>query len=64
MQVRDVQVVDARADVVDRSIRSALLGTGLVRADGQALDRNAFVREVLTLIHVSLTFLIKAGNER
>ena len=44
---------DARQDVVARSLRSALVASNLLTADGQSLSRNAFIREVLTLIHVS-----------
>ena len=44
---------EIKQGVVGQSLQSALIESGLLRADGQTLERNAFVREVLTLIHVS-----------
>ncbi|KAH8116154.1 hypothetical protein DFH11DRAFT_1542919 [Phellopilus nigrolimitatus] len=48
---------DVRKDVAESSLRAALLESGLIRADGQAMERNAFVREVLTLIHTDKAFV-------
>ena len=47
---------EIKQGVVGQSLQSALIESGLLRADGQTLERNAFVREVLTLIHVSYFF--------
>ncbi|KAL5498729.1 hypothetical protein ACEPAH_2084 [Sanghuangporus vaninii] len=54
-----VTPTDARQDVVGRSLRSALVASNLLTADGQTLSRNAFVREVLTLIHTDSKFVDK-----
>lgn len=40
-------------EVSESALVSAILTSSLVKKDGKRLERNAFVREVLTLIHVS-----------
>ncbi|KAI5118601.1 hypothetical protein M0805_004176 [Coniferiporia weirii] len=44
-------------DVAEGSLRAALVDSGLLRANGQVLERNAFMREVLMLIHTDKSFV-------
>ncbi|THG93365.1 hypothetical protein EW145_g8398, partial [Phellinidium pouzarii] len=44
-------------DVAESSLRAALMESGLLRTNGQVLERNTFVREVLTLIHTDKSFV-------
>ncbi|EJD05598.1 uncharacterized protein FOMMEDRAFT_139003 [Fomitiporia mediterranea MF3/22] len=52
-------LADSRQDTVGRSLHAALQDSNLITGNGQALNRNAFVREVLTLIHTDKKFVDK-----
>lgn len=51
--VQPLKPADVLRDVTTGALKGALLESGLLRKEGTPLERNAFIREVLTLIHVS-----------